>query len=89
MTNTVHTIRLSDERLAGVTGALERWGCREGSEIGDAIHALREVRRLRDGIKALQERCCGSDDLCNGCRALLALLHLRTDETNLATGEQE
>ena len=33
-----------------------------------------DLKRLRDGIKALQAQCCGSDDPCNGCRALLGLL---------------
>src|SRR6185295_14591587 len=30
---------------------------------------------LRDGVRALQQRCCGdSKQKCSGCRALLALL---------------
>jgi hypothetical protein len=33
-----------------------------------------ELQRIHSDIRALQARCCGSDDLCNGCRALLALL---------------
>jgi hypothetical protein len=34
-----------------------------------------DAARLRDGIKALQAKCCDpADDLCNGCKALLQLV---------------
>lgn len=40
----------------------------------DAVTILaNDYERLRNGVLALQARCCGSDDLCNGCRALLEL----------------
>lgn len=38
--------------------------------------AAEELERVYSAIRALQERCCGSDDLCNGCRALLQLIPL-------------
>ena len=42
--------------------------------IAEAMWQELRTNRMVTGIKALQAKCCGSDDLCNGCRALLGLL---------------
>lgn len=67
-------VRLSDDRLSEVIGWAESYGGGLGSFRDDNVQALKELRVLRQGIRKLQTRCCGSDDLCNGCRALLGLL---------------
>lgn len=37
--------------------------------------SIERHEKLRDGIRALQVRCCGTGkDVCNGCRALRELL---------------
>lgn len=67
-------IRLSDDRLSEVIGWAESYTGSPGSLRDDNALAVKELRQIRKGIRDLQERCCGSDDLCNGCRALLGLL---------------
>lgn len=48
--------------------------------------AADELERVYGGIRALQARCCGSDDLCNGCRALLSLLPHRAGHSSKSVG---
>lgn len=76
MSTTGHTERgmLSDERLSSVIGWAESYDGNPGSYRADNVLALKQLLTIRKGIRGLQARCCGSDDLCNGCRALLALL---------------
>lgn len=45
---------------------LEGWGAAP-----PPVDSLADL--MRQKILALQARCCGSDDLCNGCRALLEI----------------
>lgn len=39
-----------------------------------SIEAANELERVYDAIRALQKRCCGNGDKCNGCRALIDIL---------------
>lgn len=66
---------MTDERAVNMWNwNLEEWfALNENGRVRLACAMQAKLVHMRQRILDLQAKCCGSDDLCNGCKALLGI----------------